>query len=341
MPANFLDTKTLIGLGSKFLGKKIGGKLGLKTGSAPATTGSTDPALSNRNYTVIIKQDQDAFAPPGKPRIVVGQVPASFAMSQDVNWKAPWGGGLASVGGDTVANLLAVTGNRMVGQAMTLQVWQGSNSDFDFTVAFEFRAYSDVVRDVIDPVQTLLKMSLPSISPTTGFLQSPGPILGAKAIEKIGGDTVKILGAVKDLGVAAASSLLSGAGGLLSSVTAVTKNVGTVVDGAKSLAGSALNNVSAYVPSELTTALGAAGGVLKNSSFVSKAPLESEMKNKISIQIGRWFRLDNVVITNVQHDIRPHTVTASGGLQTANVTVSFRPVFSLTEADVASMFGNF
>jgi hypothetical protein len=73
------------------------------------------------------------------------------------------------------------------------------------------------------------------------------------------------------------------------------------------------------------------------SSIAAKKNIEAAMQNKISISIGNWFKLDNVVISNVQHTLKHTTPAPNGGVMGATVQVSFAPVFTLTSADVKDM----
>lgn len=266
---------------------------------------STDPNLKNRNYTVIIKQDQDytkGSGSGGAPRIIVGAVPQALQLSQGVGWATPFGAGLAGSG--MVADILAATGNRLVGQVMTMQVWQGGSGDFQFSVEFELRAWSDPVRDVLEPLRTLLKMSLPNIS-DSGFLQSPGPILTSDSIEAISGQVT-----------GAAANIVSAA------VDAVKSQFSTS-DGGGAWLGSKIKSITQAV---------------EKSGIARKDLIEKHMKNKISIQIGRWFYLDNVVVSEVNHNIKTQTPERRTGIvQSASVQVVFKPVFALTSEDVDSM----
>ena len=78
---------------------------------------------------------------------------------------------------------------------------------------------------------------------------------------------------------------------------------------------------------------------MKASGLLKKKTIEQYLKNKISIQIGRWFKMENVVIVDVQHDIKGQTPDGdTGQIQAASVTVSFRPMFAVTAEDVVNMF---
>ena len=275
----------------------------IKNVSTSVGTKSTDPNLRNRNYAVIISQEQDFTG--GPPNIVVGSVSKDLQLQQSVQWATPFGAGLAGSGlvGDVLA---AVRGNRLVGQVMTMQVWQGSGGDFDFTVDFELHAWSDPVLDVLDPLKILLKMSLPSVTPT-GFLRSPGPILSDEGVAAVSGVITSV----------AANAITAGSNAATASRTS---------DGGKSWVGSSIDAVSATAES------------LGNSGIAKKRLIENHLKNMISIQIGRWFYMRNVIVTNVAHTLKSQTTERKTGIiQSAAVSIGFRPMFAITSEDVETM----
>lgn len=272
-----------------------------------SNSGSTDPMLvtSNRKYLVQISQDQDiaTVGTQGQPLIVYGQVPEELQMDQQVKWQAPWGAGLAGDG--QIADLLAVTmGTRLLAQVQTLQVWQGSGNDFDFTVILEFRAWSDVDRDVMIPMQNLLSMSLPSVDPSTGWLRSPGPILDAAAIKAIGQGAVSTIQSL--------------------SATGTNSYTQSTTDGQTQFKAG-------------LTALQAIGAQAGQTLNVAKTQLEQLMKNKIEVRIGDWFRMSNVVITNVQNTLHAQQPGPTGGVMSGTSTVTFRPMFAVTTDDIKSI----
>jgi hypothetical protein len=289
------------------------------TGMVPGST-TTDPSLvaANRNYLVVIKQDQDVPTVPGmggQPMVVVGQIAQEFQIDQAVKWATPWGAGL--IGDGMVADIMAATsGNRLVAQVTTLQVWQGAGNDIDFTVSFELRAHSDTSRDVMIPLQYLLAMSMPSLN-DAGFLLSPGPIIDSKALEELGQAIPKAISvAASDVGTIGGELLTAGKNAIM----------GKTSDGANS-ALAVLTGKSQGVQ-QLAKDIG---------TIAKKDTLETKMKNKISINIGQWFSLNNIVITNVQHTIKPQMPGKDGGLMAADVTIGFRPMFALTTADISNI----
>jgi len=282
-----------------------GVKASLPSNNSGSST--TDPMLmtSNRKYLIQITQAQDiaTVGTQGQPLIVVGQVPEELQMDQSVNWKAPWGAGLAGDG--TTSDLLAVTmGTRLLAQVQTLQVWQGSGNDIDFTVTLEFRAWSDVDRDVMIPMQNLLAMSVPSVDPSTGWLRSPGPILDAAAVKAIGQGAVSVVSDLVDAGTNAATKALTDGQGYSKAVVSTFQAVGSK-----------------------------AGQKLR----AAKGELEQLLKNKIEVRIGDWFRMSNVVVTNVQNTMKPQQPGPNGGIMAGTSTVTFRPMFAITTDDIQSI----
>ena len=290
-----------------------------QTNSAAKSATQTDPMLKNPNYLVTIHQDHNTSGK-NAPVFVYGSVPDSFQFASGSQWSAPFGGGLAAMAGENVGNLLAMSGNRLVGQVMTMQVWQGSTDTLEFTLGFELRAWSDVDADVGFPFRELLKMSLPSIN-GTGFLQSPGPVIDKAAVTELAKGYTDAFIKIAEAGTSAFTKTGSN-----------TASGGTTLSGVTSFIGG--------LSDKIVSGVSAAGATLGQSGVLSKLRVEAAMKNKIGITIGNWFKLDNIVITNVQSDIKSQLVEAKSGLpMSASVTISFRPVFAITAEDVASMFG--
>lgn len=279
--------------------------------SSGLTGGSTDPYLENRKYTVRIYQNEN---------VVVGAVPETIEINQSASWNAPWAGGIGGTKGDILALGL---GTRLVAQVLTLQVWQGGgNNDFDFSIQFELRAYADEERDVMIPLRTLLAMTMPSLS-SNGFLQAPGPQLTQKGIRDLGAGATDVL--VKT-GEVVGREVKQTASDLLSSVLG-TKKERTKDGEATSLtdrANAAVNDISATA----------------KQAGLSRRGIEANMENKISIEIGDWFRLSNIVVTDVRHTLKAQRPgVAEGTLQAADVLVSFRPMFTLTREDIDLILG--
>lgn len=279
--------------------------MGATKGSVTAsgdTGGSTDPHLTNRKYTVRIYQNSD---------VIVGAVPETIEMNQSASWNAPWAGGISGAKGDILA---LGTGTRLVAQVLTLQVWQGGgNNDFDFSINFELRAYADAERDVMIPLRTLLAMTMPSLS-KNGFLQAPGPQLTKEGIRSLG----------------------AGAAAVAIKSAEITKDA--VVAGYKIATGKMANGGMSALTEAGTNAVDTIGATAQASGLTRKG-IEANMENKIKIEIGDWFRLSNVVVTDVRHTIKSQRPGPDGTVLAADVIVSFRPMFTLTREDIDLFLG--
>lgn len=271
---------------------------------------SGDPDLQHPNYTVTITQQQDAVGGSGMvPRVVVGCMPETIELNQDVNWKSPWGAGIAGEG--AISDVLAATtGNRLVAQVLTLKVWQGSGNDFDFRVQFQLRAWNDPEQDVMVPLRDLLRMSLPSLD-SSGFLLSPGPIMTSESIQ------------------AGAQSAAASIGEAVSSILGKVQNVNSQPGEMKD--SKSLLTKANEIRTNTVDALGKSG-------ITKKAFLESMMKNIISIKIGSWFTMNNVLVQNVQYTLNTQTPYGPTGQPTsADVVVSFTPMFAITQEDIETI----
>lgn len=284
--------------------KNLLGKSVNKPTSSGAAGGSTDPHLQNRKYTIRVYQNSN---------VVVGAVPDTLEINQSASWNAPWAGGISGAKGDIMAVGL---GTRLVAQVLTLQVWQGGgNNDFDFSIQFELRAYADAERDVMIPLRTLLNMTVPSLS-SNGFLQAPGPRLTQEGIKKLGA------------GVAAVA----------------VKTGEVVVDAAKAgfkvATGEMKNGSLGSITDSASNAVNQIGATAKEAGLTRKG-IEANMENKIKIEIGDWFRMTNVIVTDVRHTMKPQRPGPAGTIMAADVMISFRPMFTVTAEDIDMILGQY
>lgn len=277
---------------------------------------STDPYLQNRKYAVMFTRhlainDKDPVL------TIVGSVPKEFRIDQTSTWASPWGGGLMGKGfaGDLMAVL---KGNRLLTQSLSLQVWQGAADDTSFSVSFDLVAYTSAELDVMGPLRDLLSLAMPSLD-KSGFLLSPGATVRPEFLETIGGT----LGTLVGQGAAA---------------------VATGVSTTAKLGYEALKK-GELMSNGLTSAVGAGADVaykglteaVADSRLATKTFIEAGMENLIQVDIGDWFTMNNVVITDVNHTLSPQLPGPDGGVMYANVTVAFRPMFALTSSDLTHL----
>lgn len=114
--------------------------------------------------------------------IVQAPMPAEFMFDSQANYEAPFAQGL--FGNGALASIARMGGLALTSQALTAQIWQGSN-ETQLSVELEFQAETDVYAEVRDPILSLMKLATPSMSPSTGMIMSPGPRLDVSVAQKI------------------------------------------------------------------------------------------------------------------------------------------------------------
>jgi hypothetical protein len=207
-------------------------------------------------------------------------------------------------------------GTRLVAQVLTLQVWQGGgNNDFDFSIQFELRAYADPERDVMIPLRTLLNMTVPSLS-SNGFLQAPGPRLTQEGIKKLGAGVAAVAVKTGEVVVDAAKAGYKVATGEMKN-----GGIGSITDSAAN----AVNQI----------------GTTAKEAGLTRKGIEANMENKIKIEIGDWFRMTNVIVTDVKHTMKPQRPGPAGTIMAADVMISFRPMFTVTAEDIEMILGQY
>lgn len=102
-------------------------------------------AEENPNYQVLFQQRRGT-----KDIKVLGSLPESIRFDSQSQWEAPLANGILGMLPGAVNGLLRMYGVRPATQAMTMQVWQGTEGQ-DFAVDLVFRTYSDPAQDIRAP----------------------------------------------------------------------------------------------------------------------------------------------------------------------------------------------
>jgi len=263
-------------------------------------------ANNNPNYAVIIKQAADPSVPGSTGITVTANLPDTFAFDVSADYSAPFAQGLFNNSG-ALAQIAAVNGKRLTAQALTAQLWQGSNES-DLLLDFEFYSENDPVNEVIKPALDLLRLTSPSIDPTTGMLKSPGPRIDL-------GDTGAILSALGGQIATTAQSVAAAAG--FTNVKSGTMNAQNA-------------NISASGASNgPPVQQGNAGG----SDF-----WKGKISNQISIQIGSYAFFDSVIVRNVQKTYDNQLDYQTGVPYHVKISVRFAPLMTLTQDDIVKIF---
>lgn len=261
---------------------------------------------SNPDYLVIIKQVPDPTKPSEAGLTVIAPLPDSFANDSTNEYSAPFAQGLFGQG--AIGQALSAGGIRVASQAMTAQLWQGSNES-DLMLDLEFHTETDPDTDVRQPVLTLLKLAAASVDSATGLLKSPGPQISLSDLSGIAGAA----------GSQLATSIKQGS-------SALGSIVGQVKPGKMNAQNANLNSSNQNTKPVADNGLG-------GSQY-----WKSVVRNQISIQIGRYAYFDSVVILNTQ-ETKSHQMDARTGLPLhSKVSVRFKPMFQVTQEDLEKIF---
>ena len=232
-------------------------------------------------------------------------LPDSFMFDSSAQYEAPFAQGW--VPADFIRNALGAFGRRTTSQVLSLQIWQG-NQDTDLGLDLEFQAETDPIREVLQPIASLLTLTTPIADSLAGLMKAPGPHL----------DLEKIISLLKVKG----TEKMSETEKAVAAGTAAGFRQASVFDAANSTADG--NNQS--TPDQSNDASAAPTDLVKQA-----------LKGIISIRIGNYMFFDCVVITDVQQTFT-NQLDARGIPWHAKVSIRFRPAFTITQGDLNRIF---
>lgn len=277
---------------------------------------------TNPNYLVLIQQ----YGSPGStsPAISVqAPIPEQVIFDLDSTYEPLLPQGFTNNAFLRVAS--AGMGVRLAVQALTAQLWTGSTTG-DLAIPLEFHTETDPVNDVRNPIVNMMKLVTPSISSSTGMMQSPGPQLNLSQLGSIASDAVSsTLSTVGQFGSSVGSTLksvVSNAFGISSSNPQQAQMVDTnqqSTDGANSAVPKALQ---------------------QNPQLGTAEYWKSQITNRISIRIGNYLYFDNVVITGMASTFMSAMDATTGLPHHVQVNLRFRPMFVLSQSDIDNVYIN-
>jgi hypothetical protein len=116
--------------------------------------------------------------------IVYAWLPDEFAINLTENWNFMVGAGAPAI----VSGLSDIIfGGRPTNQYLTAQIWSGS-SPLRIALPLHFVARRNAVREVINPIQTLLKAALPR--KFGAGISAPGPMISSNGTKR--GDPISL-----------------------------------------------------------------------------------------------------------------------------------------------------
>lgn len=266
---------------------------------------------------------------------IAAPLPPDFDWSTEARYDTP----MREVADDAVAAAgmvgsigraaMRASGLSFVTQALTAKFWSGSATGA-ISLPLILQAETNEINDVLLPFIQLKSLSLPRLSSGKrgGLLEAPGPSF----------DLARTYNAFKN------STGANSTGS--SSVAGVQSNV-NLKDALGNIEGSLRSGISGLF--DAGKDYGVQGIWDKISSGISNAAetvdsiARQGVKNRISLQIGKYIFLDSVVITNIQHKHILQMVggdygQSSGNVQRIEINVTFEPFMDLTQQDLPSMF---
>lgn len=273
--------------------------------------------------------------------VLTAPLPPDFEWSTEAVYETPFkevvqeGIGNLGIAGAAVKAASSAAGISYVTQALTAKFWAGSSTGA-ITLPLIFQAERDEIKEVMKPLLELLSLSLPRLSTgqAGGLLQAPGPSF----------DFGKLYNSFKNQVTDNTETNTTSVAGQVSS--GASSSVGSIFS---SLAGRLTSAVGDVGKTAINQGIGAATdkvvqGYKDTLSAIDRITKEG-VKNRISLQIGRYIFLESVVIRNVQHRhlIQPvgyNYGQSSGNIQRIEVQVTFEPFMDITQNDLPSVFMN-
>jgi len=277
---------------------------------------------TNPNYLVLVQQ----YGSPGSttPAIsVTAPVPDQVAFDLQSTYEPLLPQSFTNNSFLKVAS--AGLGVRLAVQSLTAQLWTGSTTG-DLHIPLEFYTENDPISDVRNQIVNLMKLVTPSISSSTGMMQSPGPQLdfgqlGTAAKDAAGGAFSSIT-QVGSAGITAVKNLVTNAFGSSST----NLQPASMIDANSQLP----DGTNSTVSKQLTT----------NPQLGTADYWKSLVTNRISIRVGNYMYFDNVVITGLSQTFISNFDAQTGLPNHVQVGLSFRPMFVLSQADIDQIFIN-
>ena len=270
-----------------------------------------DPSDEDGDYSVKViiktankqnKKDSEGNTIP-EIRTVIARLSESFKLNLTSDWESLSSGKNGTVGALMDIGARSVFGTSLKTQILTAQTWSG-NSPIEFTIPIELKAFSNVKKEVRDPMLLLMRSALPTVG-NYNFLIPPGPNILASVFSSIKSSVIEVPTLVK---------------GAFDYLTADSSDGYQSVDQKKALA----------VMNESRRKIGGNLGANNIDKGVG-----------ISLMLGKFFYIDNLIVTNVSCDIKNiMSNTIDPFPMSVECNVTFRTMFAPTTQDVEKWFLN-
>ena len=273
------------------------------------------PPFDNENYKlkIYIGSGEKGANNSGITDPITAYLPEQVSFSSISNWapfipdllgEIPGVGGFLSGIGKTVDNVTSGFGYQMNTRMTKIRAWKGNQAP-TFSFDLQFNAIDSPFRNVLLPIIRLLSLTMPSADPNSAFVEAPGPDIMKQLVKSVSGFSASMASADNKNKIASIGNLAN-----LSSST-----INTINSGISSTNESIQSLVSKY-----------------NSS-----PLKKKSDNKITLQIGKYMIIENVVLTSIHPKI-DSMFTFSGEPVSAEASCTFELLYPPTTTDLANWF---
>lgn len=286
----------------------------LKRAAAPDATSQAGQAAPSRQpdprFLVTIYQPKmasDALRGAREATVITAYLPASLNLNTDAHFEAPYADGF--IDNAKLSALAQLANVAPTVQSMSTQFWKGS-SPTTLTLPLVFIAENSSM-DVMLPVMKLRSLCMPrKMDPESslGILEAPGPRMSLNTEAAL-----QMFQAVKDV---ASSTVALG----VTAITAGDTSTQTATEAGQPQMDAAMSKVSAA-----------------GSGFARAANELIKVDGKISVSIGQFLYLSDVVIENVDENY--DTVLDVNGIPIkVTVTVQLKTRTNLIYDDVKNMY---
>lgn len=279
----------------------------------------------------------------------VAALPPDFDWSTESQYDTPFSdflSGMANSISPLGTGIARASGLAMVTQALTARVWSGSTSGA-IQLPLVLQAEEDELKDVLDPLISLIGLNTADTVQGGGLLRAPGPSFDiasvARPVLQFANDTANSLNSQ----IGSSGGLVPGARSIGGQVAGAAQAAVTngLEAGAKILSGASSAMQKGQVADYALSLAGSTGAGIDQAAGTLDSLMQGAVRNRISLRLGNYMFFDNVVITNIQqkHFVQPIGKgygKSTGNMQRVELQVTFEPFFQLTHSDIRRIFIN-
>jgi hypothetical protein len=270
--------------------------------------------------------DKAGASATGRPLVIKAWLPDTFNLDISADYDTPFAQLLESGKFQMARNIFrAQSGNSLIAQDMTVQVWSGS-APWDFSLPFVFTADKSAAQDVVLPIKQLAGLITPARN-SAGFLISPGPTVDVgQAISQFGKGVSE---AMITTGNQMDSKTLQYGGQITEALSEAVDKVAGFITGSKK------------ETTQSPVAQREADRRLRQNQDAEQAGTTTQtsdkIRNRVSLHVGKYMYFPAVIVTSVGKTYNT-IFDKTGKPVRATVNVNFRTMVTPVKAELDQMF---